>query len=480
MAFPTQPRHRNRKTKILATIGPASSSHERIYSLIQAGVDVIRLNFSHGTHDDHRGRYETIRKIEKEMGRPIGVLADLQGPKLRLGKFAEGAIDIAAGQTFRLDTDPAPGDDKRVCMPHPEIFEVLAPGQELLLDDGKVRLSITRCDNKMHWAETKVIHGTRLSDRKGVNVPHAVLPISALTPKDRADLDVALAMGVDFIALSFVQRPEDLQEARSLIGNRAALVAKIEKPSAISCLEELVQLSDCIMVARGDLGVEMPLDEVPVLQKKIVACSRKAGKPVIVATQMLESMIQAPAPTRAEVSDVANAVYDGADAVMLSAETASGSFPVEAVTIMDRVIETVEDDEYYKDRLGSQIRISEKNSADAITAAARHVADTLEAAAIVTFTVSGSTALRAARVRPMTPILCVTPSLETARRMSLCYGVHAVVAEDIKDFQDMADRACQIAKQEQLAEPGQTLVITAGAPFGVTGSTNSLRIVKVA
>lgn len=469
--------HRERNVKILATLGPASSSPERIRALFEAGADLFRLNFSHGSHEDHAARVRDVRALEAEIGRPIGLLADLQGPKLRIGAFKEGAVELQTGQNFRLDLQAGAGDITGVQLPHPEVLGSLKPGTELLLDDGKLRLKVTAVGPG--WAETRVMVGGRLSDRKGVNLPDTVVPLSALTPKDRADLDFALGQGVDWIALSFVQRPDDLREARSLIQGRAALLAKIEKPSAVDTLDEIVQLCDALMVARGDLGVEMPLQAVPGLQKKIVRLARRAGKPVVVATQMLESMIKAPVPTRAEVSDVATAVYDGADAIMLSAESASGDFPVEAVRTMNSIAEQVERDPLYRGIMDAEHNNPENTPSDAITAAARQVAETINAAAIVTYTMSGSTALRAARERPRSPILCLTPLLETARRLSIAWGVNAVVAEDAINFADMIEKATTVARQSQMARPGDNLVVTAGVPFGSPGNTNVLRIARV-
>jgi pyruvate kinase len=466
--------HRQRHTKIVATLGPASSTKEMIRALIDAGADVFRLNFSHGTHEDHRRRYSLIREIEHETGRPIAVLADLQGPKLRVGTFANGPIDLKKDQTFRLDLDKTPGDDKRVCLPHPEIFAAIKPNTDLLLDDGKVRLRITKCG--ADFADTVVIAGSKLSDRKGVNVPDVVLPLSPLTLKDRADLAVALDMGVDWIALSFVQRPEDVAEARTLVGTRAALLAKLEKPSAIKNLLPILDLADGVMVARGDLGVEMPPEDVPRIQKLIVREARRVGKPVIVATQMLESMISAPTPTRAEASDVATAVYDGADAIMLSAESASGQYPIEAVTMMDRIAQHTQDDPTYHKGIAAQHPDLQHTAADAITAAASQVAETIEAVAIITYTTSGSTTLRAVRERPAVPVMCLTSKLETARRLVLSFGVHAVHTSDVANFSEMVQKAVQIAHRDGLAELGQRVVITAGVPFGTPGNTNVLRI----
>ncbi|MCG5241576.1 pyruvate kinase [Azospirillum doebereinerae] len=471
------PIRRFRQTKIVATLGPSSSSPAMIRSLFETGVDVFRLNFSHGSHEDHGERVRAIRELERETGRPIAIMADLQGPKLRLGKFANGPIELTAGQSFRLDLSTEPGDATRVGMPHPEIFAALEPNTDLLLDDGKVRLRVIACDAT--HADTVVVSGTRLSDRKGVNVPDVVLPLSPLTPKDCADLVFALDQGVDWVALSFVQRPEDVAEARKLIDGRAALLSKLEKPQAIQHLERIVELSDGVMVARGDLGVEMPPEDVPSIQKRIVRQARLAGKPVIVATQMLESMISAPAPTRAEASDVATAIFDGADAVMLSAETASGAYPIEAVSIMDRIARRVEHDTLYRTMMDAQHSDPQETASDAITAAARQVAHTIHAAAIVTYTTSGSTTLRAARERPEVPILCLTASVAASRRLVLAYGVHSVLTEDVQNFSDMVHKAARIAYAHGLADDGQRLVVTAGVPFGMPGSTNILRIVWV-
>ncbi|MDQ2102463.1 pyruvate kinase [Azospirillum isscasi] len=471
------PFRRFRLTKIVATLGPATSTPEQIRALFEAGVDVFRLNFSHGTHEDHGRRLATLRALEAELDHPIAVMADLQGPKLRLGTFAGGPVTVEAGHRIRLDLSTEPGDSARVGLPHPEIFAALEPGAELLVDDGKVRLRVEACSPD--HADCVVLSGSRLSDRKGVNVPGVVLPLSPLTHKDLEDLAFALDQGVDWVALSFVQRPEDVADARKLIAGRAALLSKMEKPQAIQHLERIVELSDGVMVARGDLGVEMPAEDVPSIQKRIIRESRKAGKPVIVATQMLESMIGAPAPTRAEASDVATAVYDGADAVMLSAETASGSYPIEAVSMMDRIARRVEHDPLYRTIIDAQHPDPQQTSADAITAAARQVAHTIQAAAIVTYTTSGSTTLRAARERPEVPIMCLTSSLETARRLQLAYGVHSVHSADINDFNEMVQKAARCAHEDGLAVEGQRLVITAGVPFGTPGNTNILRIAWV-
>ena len=469
---------RNRKAKILATLGPATGSADKIRALVEAGADVFRFNLSHGTHDDHRRRYELVRQVEREIAHPLGVLVDLQGPKLRVGKFTGGGTDLVAGAHFRLDLSSEPGDSRRAPLPHPEVLAALQPGSELLLDDGRIRLRVDQA--AADCCETTVMTGGRLSDRKGLNLPDVVLGLSPLTDKDRTDLQFGLDLGADWIALSFVQRPEDVAEARRLIGQRAAIIVKIEKPSALAHLEELIQLSDAVMVARGDLGVEMPPEDVPSAQKRIVGACRLAGKPVVVATQMLDSMVHAPAPTRAEASDVATAVYDGADAMMLSAESASGDYPVESVAMMNRIIARTERDPLHRRLMAAQHPEPEATAADAISAAAAQVAHTLSAAAIVTYTTSGSTTLRAARERPDVPILCLTSSLATARRLALLWGTHCVETPDVSNFSEMVEKATRIAREEKFAEAGQRLVVTAGVPFGTPGSTNVLRIAWVA
>ena len=468
---------RQRRAKIVATVGPASAGPEVLRELFLAGADVFRLNFSHGSHADHAARLAVLRELEAETGRPIGILADLQGPKLRVGRFADGPVILQQGQAFRLDIAPAPGDAQRVTLPHPEIFAALEPGAELLLDDGKLRLRVERCDAAS--ADTRVLVGGRLSERKGVNVPGVLLPISALTAKDRADLDAALALGVDWVALSFVQRPEDLAEARALIGGRAGLIAKLEKPSAIERLDEVIAASDAVMVARGDLGVELPAERVPAIQKRIVRLCRRLGKPVIVATQMLESMIESPVPTRAEASDVATAIYDGADAVMLSAESAAGKYPVAAVAMMNRIIEGTEADPQYRQLIEASHTPAVAGRADvaeAVCCAMRRTVALLQAAAIVCYTTSGHTSLRAARERPEAPILSLTPDLAVARRLALAWGVHSARIENLDDVERVTELAGQIARRDGFAQPGQIIVTIAGMPFGRSGTTNLMRI----
>ena len=468
---------RTHMTKIVATLGPASSSPEIIRDLFESGVDVFRLNFSHGTHDDHRERIETIRAIEQEANRPIAIMMDLQGPKLRVGNFVDGAAHLDNGVPFRFDMDDTLGDATRVNLPHSEIFAALEPNSVLLVNDGKIRMRVTDCGKD--FAETEVVIGGEISNHKGVNVPGVVLPLSSLTNKDRKDMQFGLDHGVDWCALSFIQRPEDLAEARRLIAGRAPILTKLEKPAAIDDLDEIIELSDAVMVARGDLGVEMPPEDVPVLQRQILRACRQTGKPVIVATQMLESMIESPQPTRAEASDVATAVYDGADAVMLSAETAAGRFPVESVKMMNRIIERVERDTVWRSTMDANHPEPDPTSADAISAAARQVANTLSAAAIVTYTTSGSTTLRAARERPDVPIIGLTPNQATARRLAVVWGVHSIYTSDANDFEDMTSKAGQHVFYDGFAQAGERIIITAGVPFGTPGATNLIRIARV-
>ena len=468
---------RNRNAKIVATLGPASSSEEVIRKLFVAGVDMFRLNFSHGTHAEHKERFDTVRRIGREFNRPIGILADLQGPKLRVGKFAPGGITLVPGATFRLDLNPTEGDSNRVNLPHPEIFAALVHGATLLLDDGKLELCVEEFGRD--FALTRVVVGGRLTDRKGVNVPSVLLPISPLTEKDRQDLQYALALGVDWIALSFVQRPEDIFEARAIIGDEALVMTKLEKPAAIDRLDEIVRASDSVMVARGDLGVELPPERVPILQRAIIRACRREGKPVIVATQMLESMTASPVPTRAEASDVANAVFQGADAVMLSAESAAGKYPVEAVTMMDRIIGQVEADPHYRALLEADHEQARSTVADAVCAALRQTAHIVSAKATITYTSSGASAFRAAHERPEAPILSLTPSARTAGQLSVVWGVHSLLTTEAPDVVTMTDMACRAALQEGFAATGDYVVIAAGVPFGHSGTTNLLRIAKV-
>lgn len=468
---------RNRRVKIVATIGPASSSAEVIEQLFECGADVFRINMSHTSPEHLRELTGIIRDIEARQGRPIGILADLQGPKLRIGDFETDEVTLIEGQVFDLVSDPAPGTSRQVHLPHPEIFSSVEPDAALLVNDGKIRLRVKERSRDM--IRTVVEVGGELSARKGVNLPDTIVPLGAMTDKDRSDLEAACEAGADWLALSFVQRPDDVLEARKLSHGRVALMAKIEKPSALQHLNEILELVDGIMVARGDLGVELPLEQVPGRQKQITRAARRAGKPVVVATQMLESMIQSPVPTRAEVSDVATAVFEGADAIMLSAESAMGEYPDEAIKMMDRIAREVERDLYYGDIIHAQRTEPESTSADAISAAARTVADTLNLAAIVCYTGSGTTGMRASRERPGRPIIALTPNPSTGRRLAIVWGLHCVLTRDAQSLEDMVDRACRIAFQEGFADAGQRIIITAGVPLGTPGATNLLRIAFV-
>lgn len=466
--------HRNRHAKIVATLGPATSSPDMIRQLFLAGVDVFRFNFSHGSPDVHAQNHAAVRDLEEETGRPIGVLVDLQGPKLRVGRFASSTVELTPGAGFRLDLDPSPGGQERVCLPHPEIFAALEPDANLLLDDGRLQLRVT--EYGADYALTTVEVGGKISDNKGVNVPGVVLPLSPLTPKDRRDLEFGLQLGVDWVALSFVQRPADMTELRTLVGGRAHILAKLEKPAAIAQLERIVGASDGIMVARGDLGVELPPEKVPAIQKRILRACRQGGKPVIVATQMLDSMIQARVPTRAEAADVATAVYDGADAVMLSGETAVGAYPVDTVAMMNRIIEQVEQDPQYRVVLDAAHPGAEATTADALCCAMRRVAELLPVSATITFTVSGFSTLRAARERPKAPILSLSPNVATGRYLTLVWGVHSVYAEDVNTVDEMVSQACRVAVQEKFAKKDRPVIIMGGMPLRRSGTTNLLRV----
>lgn len=469
---------RNRKVKILATLGPASSEEEMIQKLHEAGADLFRINMSHASHDLMRTLIKRIRSVEERSGRPIGILADLQGPKLRVGKFAAGKVTLIPGQTFTLDSRDEPGDETRVFLPHPEILESVKVGHRLLIDDGKLALKAEKSDGKS--IVCKVVAGTSISDRKGVSLPDTLLGVGALTEKDRIDLDAVLATDdVDWVALSFVQRPDDLAEVRKIARGRVGIMSKIEKPQALERIDEIIELSDAVMVARGDLGVEMPIEAVPGIQKQLTRLCRRAGKPVVVATQMLESMITAPVPTRAEVSDVSIAVFEGADAIMLSAESASGQYPVEAVSMMASIASTVEQDPLYPSIIYAQRATPEATGADAISLAARQIAETLKLAAIVTYTSSGTTGLRASRERPQVPIIALSPIVQTARRLSVGWGMHCVVTSDATDLDDMVNRACRIVVSEGFGKPGDRIIISAGVPLGTPGATNMLRIAYI-
>ena len=467
----------NRRAKIVATLGTATNDYAKIEALARAGVDLFRMNFSHGTQQDHQHRIDIVRQVEKDLGHPIGILVDLQGPKLRVGSFPNGPVLLKKGQQFCLSLSEVDGDDTRVTLPHAEIFAAVSPQMNLLVNDGAIQLKVDRVEQEVIY--TTVTAGGLISDRKGVNVPDVVLPISILTEKDRSDLEFALDLGIDWCAISFVQHPDDLRSAKKLIAGRAGVMAKLEKPQALDHLEEIVELADAIMVARGDLGVEVPPERVPSLQRRIVASCRAQGKPVVVATQMLESMISSSVPTRAEASDVATAIYSGVDAVMLSAETAIGDYPLETVMVMERIIRYTEEDEHYRRLRESESQPVENSDNDAIAAAACNVARSRNCSAVVTFTTTGSTTLRAARMRPPVQLLALTPSLQTARKLQLVWGVHGINTADVSSFDEMVENSTQITRQQGLISSGGRMVVTAGVPFGTPGTTNILRLVEV-
>lgn len=468
---------RLRSVKIVATLGPASNDYSTIKSLFEAGADVFRLNMSHGSHEEIRERHQIIRDIERDTGRPIAILADLQGPKLRCGKFKNGKEMLEKGATFRFDLDTAPGDEKRVCLPHKEIFEALEVGSSLLVNDGKIRVTVEKCGKD--FADCTVNVGGEISNNKGVNVPDVVLPLAALSEKDRNDLEFVCALGVDWLALSFVQRAADVEEARKLANGRASIVSKIEKPAAVKAFDEILAVSDGVMVARGDLGVELPVQDVPPIQKRLVRACRTVGKPVIVATQMMESMIESPVPTRAEVSDVATAIYEGADAVMLSAESAAGKYPIEAVTTMNNVAVEVEADENYTQIIAASRKANRSSVAEAITVAAREISETTDVKAICCFSHSGTTALLASRERPMVPIIALTPMVGTSRKLCLVWGLHCVLTNEVGRFKLAVVSAARASRADGFADDTDKVVVMAGIPFNTPGSTNILRVAPV-
>ncbi len=465
---------RQRNIKIVATLGPSSSDYETIKALHLAGADVFRLNMSHGSHDEIAKRHQIIRQIEKELDSPIAILADLQGPKLRVGEFSNGVEELIVGEKFRLDLLDEKGSKNRVHLPHPEIFQALHEGAHLLINDGKIKLTVEKCGPD--FADCSIVNGGEISDRKGVNVPDVILPLAALSEKDRADLDFICGLGIDWLALSFVQRADDIIEASKLVAGRAAIISKIEKPSAVKSFEDILKVSDGIMVARGDLGVELPVQNVPPIQKRLVRKCRAAAKPVIVATQMLESMVESPMPTRAEVSDVATAIYEGSDAIMLSAESAAGQFPIQAVETMNNVAIEVESDPTYTEVMEASRRAKRNSVADGIVSAAREIAETTDIKAICCFTQTGTTALLTARERPRVPIIALSSEIGTARRLALTWGTNCVLSGNKTRFKEAVVSAVRAALAEGLADETEQVVITAGVPFNITGTTNILRV----
>lgn len=465
---------RHRSVKVVATLGPASSDYDTIKELYMAGADVFRLNMSHGSHGQVKIWHETIRMVERDVQRPIAILADLQGPKLRVGSFAGGKAELKANDLFRLDMSDNKGDAKRVQLRHKEIYSVLKPGSSILINDGKIRLEVI--EGGANYLNCKVVVGGTISNNKGVNIPDTELPLKALSSKDKSDLEFVCNLGVDWLALSFVQRAEDVEEAIKLIKGRAAVMSKIEKPTAVKNFDSILKVSDGIMVARGDLGVELPVQNIPPIQKQLIRKCREFAKPVIVATQMLESMIDSPIPTRAEVSDVATAIYEGADAVMLSAESAAGHFPIKAVTTMDSIAIEVENDPNHRVILAAQREGKKQSIADAIVSAAREISETTEIKAICCFSQSGTTALLVARERPHVPIIAMTSLINTARRLCLTWGAHSVMTEELDRFKMAVVNASRAAIKYKFADKKDYIVVTAGVPFNVPGSTNILRV----
>ncbi|UYW35080.1 pyruvate kinase [Methylorubrum extorquens] len=468
---------RHRYAKIVATVGPATNTPEMLKALFLAGVDTFRLNFSHGVQADHARVHAAIRALEAEVGRPIGILQDLQGPKIRVGTVRDGRLDLRAGERVRFVLEGSEGGKDAIPLHHPEIFAAVVPGQDLLIDDGRVRVRVVGIEAAM--IEAEVITGGAVSNRKGVNLPGTLLDLSPLTEKDRADLAFGLELGVDWIALSFVQKPSDVLEARALIGDRAGIMTKVEKPQALERIEDIIRLSDAVMVARGDLGVEIPHEDVPARQKELIRACRLAVKPVVVATQMLDSMVNAPAPTRAEASDVATAIYDGADAVMLSAESATGRYPIEAVAMMDRIIRSVEGHKLYHSIIAALEPGEEETPPHAVATATATLAEAVHASAIITYTESGTTAARVARKRPAVPILALTPNIDTSRRLSLLWGAHSVRTDDVDSYEEMTTKACHHAQEEGFAKPNDIVVAAAGIPFHTTGNTNNIRLIQI-
>ena len=465
---------RNRNVKIVATLGPASSEKQVVEELFKQGVDVFRLNLSHGTHEEIRNRYRIIREVEKKFERPISILADLQGPKLRCGSFVNQEAELVAGKSFRFDNKSYLGDLTRVNLPDFDVFQGLNLGSTILVNDGKIRLEVK--DIGPDFVDTEVVVGGTISDKKGINVPDQVLPLSALSQKDLRDLEFVCDLGIDWLGLSFVQRASDIKNARKLVKGRAAILSKIEKPSAVEAFDEILEETDAVMVARGDLGVELPIETLPPIQKRLVRQCRASGKPVIVATQMMESMITSPVPTRAEVSDVAQAIYEGADAIMLSAESAVGDYPIEAVRTMNSIATEVEKEGTYRKVIESSRTPLKRGVSDAITVAAREVAETTNIKVICCFTHTGTTAALTSRERPRVPIIALTPKIAIARRIALNWGLHCIVTEEVNRFKMAVVNAAKAARKYGFAKNQDKIIVIAGVPFNVSGTTNILRV----
>ncbi|RCJ29131.1 pyruvate kinase [Nostoc minutum NIES-26] len=466
-----------RRTKIVATIGPATSSPEMLKAIIEAGATTLRLNFSHGTHADHQRNIRLIRQTAFELNQPVAILQDLQGPKIRLGRFENGSIVVAKGDRFTLTNRPVIGTQEISCITYDYLAEEVPVGAKILLDDGRVEMSVEEINRDKGDLHCRVSVAGKLSNNKGVNFPGVYLSIKAMTDKDREDLMFGLDQGVDWVALSFVRNPQDIIEIKELIsstGKQVPVVAKIEKHEAIEQMEAVLALCDGVMVARGDLGVELPAEDVPVLQKRLIATANRLGIPIITATQMLDSMVSNPRPTRAEVSDVANAILDGTDAVMLSNETAVGNYPVEAVATMARIAERIEQEEAHS--TVRQLRDTRRSIPNAISQAVSQIAEQLGAAAIMTLTQTGATARNVSKFRPSTPILAVTPHVNVARQLQLVWGVKPLLVLGLPSTGQTFQAAINVAQERMLLSEGDLVVMTAGTLQGVAGSTDLIKV----
>lgn len=475
----------SKKTKIVATIGPSSWDEDVIRRIIRAGMNVARINFSHGDHESHKRTIDTIRRVAQEENAVVAIMCDIQGPKIRIGQLKE-PIQLNKGDQVILTLEEADGTDNVIPLPHPEFIRDISPDMHLLLDDGNLELIVRETASRQLFAN--VIIGGTLSSRKGVMAPNAYLTLSAITEKDRSDIEFALSQEADYLAMSFVRSPDDIRELRWLmrhIGGEAGVIAKIEKHEALDDIEAIIEVCDGIMVARGDLGLETPAEEVPFHQKRIIQLCNQASKPVITATQMLSSMVDSPRPTRAEASDVYNAIVDGTDAVMLSNETASGKFPVEAVETMATIAAIAEQNIWHnRPQNGGQFDIdlrSGENEAvsDAVSAATYHIAEAIKPRAVVTTTLTGYTARRVARERPRSPILCVTPNPVTYQRMALVWGVVPMLIPEFRSIEEMLRTISEVTVEKGILNQGDTVIIIAGVPFGVGGQTNMCKVHRI-
>ena len=465
-----------RKTKILATIGPSSEKITKIEKLISSGVDAFRINCSHTTESQFESYIKNIRKVEKKLKKPIGILIDLQGPKLRIGEI-ENNIPLKRGQKLLFINSKKSSKSNEVPLPEEKVFKSIKVNHPIFIDDGKIKLKVLKVYKNI--IETKVLLEGVLKSKKGINLPETVLKNSALTSKDKKNVKKGIELGVDWIALSFIQSPEDIKDLRKICKKNVSIMAKIEKPTALNHINKITELADGLMIARGDLGVELPIQDVPSWQKRIIREARMQGKPVVVSTQMLESMITSKTPTRAEVSDVATAVFEGSDAVMLSAESAIGDNPELAVKMMDKIAHSVEKNPNYSSILSAQLEETPDSTPDAIATAARSLASELNSPIIVCYTESGSTGIKVSRVRPKQMILTVTPIIKTARKLTLVWGVKCIVQKDANNLEQMIRMTKAYSKKEKIIKIGEKMVITAGLPLKKLGTTNLIRVIKV-